>query len=142
MRAGLTLSPALTGDVLNMQGSTPRDSRSLFDRNYDFAYGRLMIRQTAVGLYSVGLPTNFILSAGAATRTNMSITFAAVISAVLIIGYLLARRITDPILKLVEAARSVASGDLKTRSGVRSEDEIGWLARSFDQMTESLAAKI
>jgi putative nucleotidyltransferase with HDIG domain len=135
----LTLSPALAADVLNMKNSSPRDSRSLFDRNYDFAYGRLVIRQSAVGLYSVSLPTNFILSAGATTRTNMSITFAAAISAVLIIGYLLARRITDPILKLVDAARSVASGDLKTRSGVRSGDEIGWLARSFDQMTESLA---
>jgi putative nucleotidyltransferase with HDIG domain len=136
--ADLTLSPALASDVLNMQDSTPRDSRSLFGRDYDFAYGRLMIRQSAVSLYSVSLPTNFILSAGATTRTNMSIMFGAVISVVLIIGYLLARRITDPILKLAKASRSVASGNLKTRSGVSSRDEIGLLARSFDQMTESL----
>lgn len=134
----LALSPTLASEVLNMLDSSPRESRSLSGRNYDFAYGRLMIRQSVVGLYSVSLPTNFILSAGATTRTNMSVTFAAAILAVLIIGYLLARRITDPILKLVDAARSVASGNLKTRSGIRSGDEIGWLARSFDQMTESL----
>jgi putative nucleotidyltransferase with HDIG domain len=136
--ADLTLSPTLATNVLNMLDSSPRDSRSLFGRDYDFAYGRLLIRQSAVGLYSVSLPTNFILSAGATTRTSMSIVFGMAISAVLIIGYLVARRITIPILKLVDAARSVESGDLKTRSGVRSSDEIGWLARSFDQMTESL----
>jgi putative nucleotidyltransferase with HDIG domain len=137
--ADLAMSPTLASNALNMQDSSPRDSRSLFDRNYDFAYGRLTIRQSAVGLYSVSLPTNFILSAGASTRTNMTIVFGAAISAVLIIGYLVARRITNPILKLANAAHSVASGDLKTRSGVHSSDEIGWLARSFDQMTESLA---
>lgn len=136
--ADLTLSPTLATNVLNMLDSSPRDSRSLFGRDYDFAYGRLLIRQSVVGLYSVSLPTNFILSAGATTRTGMSIVFGMVISAVLIIGYLIARRITIPISKLVDAARSVESGDLKTRSGVRSNDEIGWLARSFDQMTESL----
>lgn len=136
--ADLAMSPTLASDALNMLDSSPRDSRSLFGRNYDFAYGRLAIRQSAVGLYSVSLPTNFILSAGATTRTNMSIIFGAAISAVLIIGYLVARRITNPILRLASAARSVASGDLKTRSGIRSSDEIGSLARSFDQMTESL----
>jgi putative nucleotidyltransferase with HDIG domain len=136
--ADLTLSQTMASNVLNMLDSSPRDSRSLFGRDYDFAYGRLLIRQSVVGLYSVSLPTNFILSAGAATRTSMSIMFGMAIFAVLIIGYLVARRITNPILRLVDAARSVASGDLRTRSGVRSSDEIGWLARSFDQMTESL----
>jgi putative nucleotidyltransferase with HDIG domain len=134
----LDLGPALAADVLNMEHASPRDSRSLFDRNYDFAYSRLMVRQSAVGLYSVALPTNFILSAGVATRLNMSILFGLAISAVLIIGYVLARRITDPILKLVRASKSVAAGDFKTRSGVRSNDEIGLLAQSFDQMTEGL----
>ena len=136
--ADLALSPALASNVLNMLDSSPRDSRSLFGRDYAFAYGRLPIRQSVVGLYSVSLPTNFILSAGATTRTSMSIIFGVAISAVLIIGYLVARRITNPILRLANAARSVAAGDLKTRSGIRSGDEIGWLARSFDQMTESL----
>jgi len=136
--ADLTLNGTLVSDVLNGDSSSPRDGRSLFGRNYDFVYGRLIIRQSAVGLYSVSLPTNFILSAGATTRTKMSVLFGAVLSAVLIIGYVLARRITDPIQKLVKASRSVAAGDLKTRSRVQSKDEIGLLAQSFDQMTESL----
>jgi putative nucleotidyltransferase with HDIG domain len=136
--ADLTLSPVLASNTLNMADSSPRDSRSLFGRDYDFAYGRLMVRQRAVGLYSVSLPTNFILSAGATTRVKMSAIFGVAISAVLVIGYLVARRITRPILRLADAARSVASGDLRTRSGVRSSDEIGSLARSFDQMTQSL----
>ncbi len=134
----LNLDPSLAADVLNMKDSSLRDGRSLFDRNYDFAYGRLTVRQSVVGLYSVALPTNFILSAGAATRLNMTIMFGLAISAVLVIGYVLAQRITNPILKLVRASRRVAAGDFKTRSGVRASDEIGLLAQSFDKMTEGL----
>jgi response regulator RpfG family c-di-GMP phosphodiesterase len=45
----------------------------------------------------------------------------------------------DPtILRLVRTARLVTSGDLTARSGIRSRDEIGTLASSFDEMTEKL----
>jgi len=137
--ATLKLSSTAASNALNLQDSSLRESHSLFGRDYGFAYGRLQIRQNVVGLYSVSLPANFIVSAGATTRTSMSIVFGIVISAVLIIGYLLAHRITRPIQQLVAAARLVAAGNLETRSGVQSSDEIGLLAHSFDQMTESLA---
>ncbi len=134
----LTVPPTLVGSVLRPSGETVRESRSLFRREYDLAYGQLQIRQNVVGLYSVALPTNFIVAAGATTRFQMSVAFGAVMAGVLVIGYILAQRITAPILRLVKSAQSVASGNLNTRSNVKSRDEIGLLARSFDSMTESL----
>lgn len=136
--ANLTLSPSLAGSVINPSDSTIRDSRSLFERNYDLAYGQLRIRQNVVGLYSVALPTNFILSAGTTTRLQLSTIFGAAMACVLVLGYFLAQRISAPILRLMGAAQAVAAGDLKARSNVRSRDEIGVLAGTFDRMTESL----
>jgi putative nucleotidyltransferase with HDIG domain len=64
--------------------------------------------------------------------------FAGATFAVLLTGFLLARSLTQPLLRLVGAARAVSAGDLTARSGVRTADEVGVLATSFDQMTERL----
>lgn len=53
-------------------------------------------------------------------------------------GYYLARDITTPIQKLVDATQKVAEGDLSVRVEETSRDEIGFLVRSFNRMTEEL----
>jgi signal transduction histidine kinase len=50
----------------------------------------------------------------------------------------IARRTTSPILALREHTRKVASGDLDTRVEVRTKDELGELARAFNEMTAEL----
>ncbi|MCH8815119.1 MAG: HD domain-containing protein [Chloroflexi bacterium] len=115
-----------------------RETRTLWGREYDVLYGRLIVRDHAVGLYSVGLPSDFIFSAASATRTQIALLFGISMAAVLGIGFFLAHQLTKPIMKLVKTARIVASGDLTARSGVTTSDEIGTLARSFDEMTEKL----
>jgi len=55
-------------------------------------------------------------------------------------GLYLAKGITVPIQRLVEGTREVADGNLDFRVTVTSDDEIGWLVRSFNQMTEDLRA--
>jgi putative nucleotidyltransferase with HDIG domain len=130
----------VTGEVLAAAtaGETVREHRTLWGRGYDQVYGRLELRGQAVGLYSVGLPTDFIFSAGSATRTQVALLFGIGMAAVLGMGLFVAHRLTQPILRLVRAARLVASGDLTSRSGVTSADEIGTLASSFDEMTDKL----
>jgi putative nucleotidyltransferase with HDIG domain len=59
-------------------------------------------------------------------------------AAVIGIGLYITHRLTGPILRLVSTARVVSSGDLTARSGVKSADEIGILANTFDEMTEKL----
>jgi signal transduction histidine kinase len=60
----------------------------------------------------------------------------------LLLGLLLswwgAARVTRPVQKLVAAAREVSQGNWNTRVDVRGSDEIGELAKSFNQMTTQL----
>jgi len=51
----------------------------------------------------------------------------------------LARQIIRPILRLKEAALRVSEGDLKATAPITTEDEIGLLASTFNQMTERLS---
>ena len=129
---GAVLEEAVSG------ASAVREQRTLWGRGYDLLYGRLEVRDQVVGLYSVGLSTDFIFSAGAMTRLQMALLFGIGMAAVLAVGLFLARLLTQPLLRLVRAARLVAAGDLTARSGIMSADEIGVLASSFDKMTEKL----
>jgi class 3 adenylate cyclase len=56
----------------------------------------------------------------------------------LVVGFVLARRITGPISALTGAAARVAGGDLAHELPVRSRDEIGQLTRAFNEMVEGL----
>jgi methyl-accepting chemotaxis protein len=53
----------------------------------------------------------------------------AVIALALLLGFILARSLTRPLGQLTEATRRVASGDLDVKVDVRSQDELGELAR-------------
>ena len=56
----------------------------------------------------------------------------------LLVTYLFINFLFQPLKSLVELAEEVAQGNLTRRVEVRSSDEIGVLARSFNQMIESL----
>ena len=57
----------------------------------------------------------------------------------LVLGILLARAISRPVRELTAATRVVAEGDLGHQVAVRSKDDLGGLARSFNQMSADLA---
>jgi signal transduction histidine kinase len=54
--------------------------------------------------------------------------------------YPLSRSITRPIERLTAAAEAFGRGNLSARSGVKSDDEVGTLARSFDEMAGRIQA--
>jgi signal transduction histidine kinase len=57
----------------------------------------------------------------------------------LVLGILLARTLTRPIRELTVATRTLAKGDLGGQVAVRTQDEMGELATSFNQMSADLA---
>lgn len=75
-------------------------------------------------------------------RNNVMITFAgmAIISVVvlLIILFFITSTIIDPLRGMVFATNKIAQGDLNHKVEIKYRDEIGKLARSFNQMTENL----
>jgi len=131
----------VSGMILDesIQGvSGVQEQRTLFGRKYDLLYGRLQIRRHVVGLYSVGLNSDFISDKGNSSRETVMLLFGVGMAAVLGVGFYVTHRLTKPILALVRTARMVAAGDLTVRSGVITGDEIGILATSFDDMTAKL----
>jgi eukaryotic-like serine/threonine-protein kinase len=58
-----------------------------------------------------------------------------------LLSFVLARRITGPVDRLVRATEAVRVGNLETELPVESNDEIGILARSFRAMLEELKEK-
>ncbi len=61
---------------------------------------------------------------------------ASVVS--LLLGAVLSRALADPVRELTEATSAVARGDLDQRVPVRSSDELGRLAQSFNRMSGEL----
>lgn len=59
-------------------------------------------------------------------------------SILLVAVYLLARRITQPILVIADAANQVSQGNLNAQAPVLTKDEISILAIAFNQMTAQL----
>ena len=53
-------------------------------------------------------------------------------------GNYLAKRISEPIINLRDATRRISRGDFSARTKIESEDEIGELASSFNEMTKNL----
>ncbi len=111
----------------------------VLDQQYVLAFGDWRLRGQSFGMYSVALPSNFIVSTVAVSRQQFTAIFTLAIVAVFIGGFLIARRITDPIHYLVDTAVAVTKGDLNRRSNLQGSDEIGLLSRSFDTMTATLA---
>jgi signal transduction histidine kinase len=79
----------------------------------------------------------------ASLRSYIQATAWAVGGAGVLLGLLLslwtASRITRPLRELTASVRQVAGGQWDTRASIESNDEVGQLARDFNQMTEQLA---
>jgi two-component system phosphate regulon sensor histidine kinase PhoR len=59
----------------------------------------------------------------------------------MLLAYWLARRMTRPLQELTEGAQRIAAGDYGHKVYTGTPDEIGVLARSFNQMSDHLAAQ-
>jgi len=75
------------------------------------------------------------------TRLYNSLIIASVgaVLVSLILGVVLARTLTRTLRELTDASRAIAKGDLKQQVPIRSQDELGELATSFNQMSSDLA---
>ena len=71
-------------------------------------------------------------------RTTIQLATVGAVFLAVLAGWLMSRQITRPIRQLAVASEQVAQGDLSTAVEVRSSNEIGVLASSFNQMLESL----
>lgn len=123
------------------ESEVPLQPLTVQNQDYLAAFGDWRLREQSFGMYSVALPSNFIVNAAATSRNSLSILFSLATVAVLLVGYLVSRRIVVPLDSLVQTSAAVAGGDLDQRTGISRRDEIGVLADAFDTMTSRLAER-
>jgi two-component system NtrC family sensor kinase len=97
-------------------------------------------QRSVIGVIDLGLTLEPIDREAARLRR---LTFGATAVTMFVIAGLVTlftqRRVGRPVKRLVMATRRIASGDLQHQVPVESDDELGVLASSFNEMEQSLA---
>lgn len=137
----LAIPQSLYESALHGLGNTAISSITVRGRHYRTANGPLSVGNDTLGVFAVALPLNFLIETNVATRNTYALIFTLGMGSVILVGYWVSQRITRPIRKLVHTSQAIAEGDLRQRTGVVSDDEVGILAESFDKMTERLAER-
>jgi signal transduction histidine kinase len=114
------------------------DNLSVDGRWFKVARGPLQIGDDRLAVFAVILPLDFVVKSGSVNRNTYVLIYSVAMFAVIVIGYLVARMIINPLSTLVKASRAIANGDLTQRTQIKSRDEIGVLSNTFDDMTENL----
>lgn len=130
------------GNVALRHPSGPQFSR-LFNRDVEVGEGvPINVDGNQVGTYhNLGLRFDPRLPLSAQlTRLYRSLILASVgaVVASVILGVFLARTLTRPIREITSATKKIARGDLEQQVPIRSKDELGELAASFNQMSADL----
>jgi putative nucleotidyltransferase with HDIG domain len=99
------------------------------------------LRGHQLGYLGTSLNADGLTALLAQLRALLAAIFAAAGLGTLLAGALVASWITRPVEELALATRVIAAGDLGYRARVRSKDEVGSLAQSFNHMAASLADK-
>ncbi len=75
-------------------------------------------------------------------RNGLAFTMVAALLVAAITCFIVVSRMTRPLKELTEIANRITDGSLDERIEVRSEDEVGQLARAFNQMTQVIVRNL
>ena len=89
-------------------------------------------------IIGTGLYTDDVESEIAKYELKIYLAILFVIIIVLILGFLIAKKITGPIKEITQAAIDISNGDLSNRMTLDQEDEIGMLAKAFNSLSETM----
>ena len=134
----ISISPQLYREIVSQEDTVKGENFSAEGRSYSLARGPLKVGDDSIGVFAVVLPLDFVVKSSSLNRNYYAILYSAAMIAVILIGYFVARLIINPLSKLVRTSRAIANGDLTKRTEIKSHDEIGVLANTFDEMTENL----
>ncbi|TWU23601.1 HAMP domain-containing sensor histidine kinase [Bythopirellula polymerisocia] len=124
----------------NGEGQSRRQSPTL---GIPFLYYNLSIRngEDTVGFVRAALPVVPLNEQVASIHKLIALVGLGVALTSLIVAYWLTKRLVSPINVLTEAAEAVAEGRYSQRIRVKSNDDLGRLARSFERMSSELGTR-
>ena len=102
----------------------------------------IIIGDTQWATVRVGLPMNTIQSNIGSTRKALLTLGLIVLALGCLLSVLFSRRITRPVASLVKDVEAISKGDYEQEITINTRDEIGYLARRFGSMKESLKVNI
>ena len=144
-RLASTLSSAPNPTESIRRQITNANAVRIDDTQSDHAYATLLstwvMRGSPIGYLAVQANADGLLSEVAQLRLILTLVFTAAALLTLVVGTFTAAMLTRPVDLLVRSMRAVSGGDLHHRAAVVSQDEIGYLARTFNEMTASLEEK-
>ena len=134
------LSPQLAAQAISLK-DTSSAKRDLDVANIPFTeiLGSWEVRRNnQIGVLGVALSQNVLVETSADSRWRIFLLVAFSIILIILVGINLANTITRPLLRLVQASKKVAQGDLDIMVDPRSNDEVSVLTESFNTMVASL----
>lgn len=133
-----TIEKAFYNDVINQDETVEGENFEVEGRQYRNGFSPLKISDDRLAVFAIVLPMDFVVESSSMNRNNYIFLYSAAMIAVILVGYFIARIIINPLSLLVTTSRAIADGDLAKRTGIKTNDEIGVLANTFDDMTEHL----
>ncbi len=134
----ISIPATLYQDVVNNDATVQGTNIEVDARWYRTAMGPLKIVDDRLAVFSVVLPLDYVVASNSTNRNTYIVLYSVAMIAVILIGYAVARLIINPLSRLVQSSRAISDGDLTIRTNIKSNDEIGLLANTFDSMTEHL----
>jgi putative nucleotidyltransferase with HDIG domain len=144
LASSLAGSPSLSSEVRHeVTPETPVRVATQWDgRPYRLLVNDWAMRGAQIGYLAAAVPADDLSGSLNAIRFVLVALFGAIALGTILIGLALAERITRPIDQLVASMRVVSAGDYSRRVQVESPDEIGYLAKTFNEMTAALQEQI
>jgi signal transduction histidine kinase len=96
--------------------------------------------QDPLGYVEISNAPDFGAEALTTTRQAFLLAAGGAMLMAVVVGLLVSRGLAAPVRQLTAVAGQMSGGDLSIRAPVRARDEIGQLARQFNQMAERLEA--
>jgi diguanylate cyclase (GGDEF)-like protein len=91
-----------------------------------------------VGIIGVDMESHYILREKDGLRITAVVAFSVALALAVLLSVVFGSRISRPVWQLTAATRNIADGNLDYTISIDSNDEIGELAKSFNQMVSSL----
>src|SRR5499426_2921647 len=95
-----------------------------------------------LGTVRVGMDRSVIAAAAARSGKNLVLVFGGVALLAVLAGAVFAHQITKPVVQVVRVAERVGQGDLSRLVTVKSRDEIGQLASTFNDTVVRLRSLV
>ena len=134
-----SLKPELLNEVL-LKKKKLVDNMVIANEFYKIGLTPLLRKDgTLLGMIMVSLPKRGMISLASQARNRLLIIGGLGVFLALFLGYLIAEHlISRPISKLVRGAAAISAGDLDQEIIIDTQDEIGVLAGTFNEMRKKL----